>query len=189
MAKVGNEAINTEKMRKHQLMKYLQQKEHTPREPIDICRETNGVDLVQSTILNASPSYGSLEHVLVNSLSSASAVVSDVDHQMIVKIFFKQPTKVFALTINSQMPPDIADCLPPKIIQVYGDLPEFDFSEVDNTPIGDQTIITDKNLIDRATLKGSKFQRVTSLILFIQENLGKAKLTFINNIVVWGYLH
>lgn len=72
---------------------------------------------------------------------------------------------------------------------MYGDLPEFDFSEVDNTPIGDQTIITDKNLIDRATLKGSKFQRVTSLILFIQENLGKAKLTFINNIVVWGYLH
>lgn len=139
-------------------------------------------------------------------------LVSDVDEQMLINIFFNSPVRITSIAIRSTVPPpefewkkktgdedDSAEeempedgtVAEPKVIKVHSNNSNLDFSTVlDETPAQVITL-TPQQLKgeERLPLRGSKFQRCSSLHLFIEKNQANAMHTFLNRICLFGYVN
>ncbi|PFH36332.1 hypothetical protein BESB_045240 [Besnoitia besnoiti] len=137
-------------------------------------------------------------------------LVSDVDEQLLINIFFNSPVRVTSVAIRSSAPPssfewkkesdtnEEDDELPeegtvsePKLIKIYSNKANLDFSTVsDETPAQIMTLTYDElKGEERMLLRGSKFQRCSSLHLFIEKNQANTVHTFVNRICLYGYVN
>ncbi|KAF9916922.1 Thioredoxin-like protein 1 [Linnemannia zychae] len=119
-----------------------------------------------------------------NALKNDEAYLeSDVDEQLIISIPFNQAVKLHTLRI---VPKDIAHA--PKTIKLYVNKLHLGFDETDSV-VETQTItLTEKDYEGNGLipLRFVKFQNVTSVILFIEDNLGDEETTQIKQLVFIG---
>lgn len=147
------------------------------------------IDHATSSALNTLDGHGKLAEILMPMHEGGNPMVSDVDEQLILKVFFRDPVHVNAITINCDVKPADIDASPPKTMRIYANRPEFDFSCVE-TVVPHQTLtFNDRSLKEKHLLNGTKFDRVSSLVIFMVDNIDGKDRTFISNITLWGGLH
>ncbi|CBZ51878.1 conserved hypothetical protein [Neospora caninum Liverpool] len=162
----------------------------------------SGVDESRQSIVLAT-----LQDVLLANPTD-KCLVSDVDEQLLINVFFNSPVR---MAIRSTAPPsnfdwrkpsdthiDDDDDLPeegtisePKLMKVYSNNTNLDFSTVyDETPAQVITLTPEQlKGEERLLLRGSKFQRCSSLHIFIEKNQANSVHTFINRICLYGYVN
>lgn len=107
----------------------------------------------------------------------------DVDHQLLVKIGFRQPVKLKAITFRGT----IEDGTAPKVIKVFQGQKDIDFQDAEEAePLQLLTLIESQiEACDPVALRFVKFQNVSTLQLFVQSNFG-ADATRIERLEFWG---
>ncbi|KAF8977087.1 Thioredoxin-like protein 1 [Entomortierella lignicola] len=108
---------------------------------------------------------------------------SDVDEQLIISIPFNQAIKLHSIKI---IPKDIAHA--PKTIKLYVNKLTLGFEEADSVQ-ETQTIVLSNSEYEGnglIPLRFVKFQNVTSVILFIEDNLGDEETTQIKQLQFIG---
>lgn len=131
-------------------------------------------------ITNAiSRSLAGAESVAGNALQSDP----DIDPQLLIKLAFRQPVKLKAITFRGKVDDESA----PQTIKVFHGQMHIGFEEADDQQAV-QTLSLPASLIERGhpiTLHFVKFQHVTSLQLFVQSNFG-AEVTRVEQLQFWG---
>ncbi|KAG0354538.1 Thioredoxin-like protein 1 [Gamsiella multidivaricata] len=108
---------------------------------------------------------------------------SDVDEQLIISVPFNQAIKLHSLKI---VPKDIAHA--PKTIKLYVNKLTLGFDEAESVQETQTIVLTEKDYEGNGLipLRFVKFQNVTSVILFIEDNLGDEETTQIKQLVFIG---
>jgi len=107
----------------------------------------------------------------------------DVDHQLLIKLGFQQPIKLKAISFHGTSGDETA----PKVVKIFQGHMDMDFQEADEQEAV-QTLDLLESQVDAGdpiTLRFVKFQHVSTLQLFVQENFG-ADVTSIAHIQFWG---
>lgn len=135
---------------------------------------------------DAHPVTNAISKSLADAESVADAVLQsdpDVDHQLLIKLGFRQPVKLKAITFRGKTEDESA----PQTVKVFHGQMHIGFQEADDQQAV-QTLSLSASLIDAGhpiTLHFVKFQHVTSLQLFVQSNFG-AEVTRIEQLQFWG---
>lgn len=108
---------------------------------------------------------------------------SDVDEQLIISVPFNQAIKLHSLRI---IPKDIAHA--PKTVKLYVNKLHLGFDEADSVEETQTITLTEKDYEGNGliSLRFVKFQNVTSVILFVEDNLGDEETTQIKQLVFIG---
>ncbi|KAG0312999.1 Thioredoxin-like protein 1 [Dissophora globulifera] len=108
---------------------------------------------------------------------------SDVDEQLIISVPFNQSIKLHSLKI---VPKDVAHA--PKTIKLYVNKLSLGFDEADSVEETQTITLSEKDYEGNGLipLRFVKFQNVTSVILFIEDNLGDEETTQIKQLVFIG---
>ncbi|GJJ68174.1 thioredoxin 1 [Entomortierella parvispora] len=108
---------------------------------------------------------------------------SDVDEQLIVSVPFNQAIKLHSIKI---VPKDIAHA--PKTIKLYVNKLTLGFDETDSVEETQTIVLSEKEYEANGVipLRFVKFQNVTSVILFIEDNLGEEETTQIKQLIFIG---
>lgn len=107
----------------------------------------------------------------------------DVDQQLLIKIGFRQPVKIRAITFHGATEDETA----PQSVKVFQGQKELDFQGAEDTePLQVLDIAASQiDACDPVALRVAKFQHVSSLQLFVQSNFG-ADVTRIERLEFWG---
>ncbi|KAF8945723.1 Thioredoxin-like protein 1 [Haplosporangium gracile] len=108
---------------------------------------------------------------------------SDVDEQLIISVPFNQAIKLHSLRI---IPNDTAHA--PKTVKLYVNKLHLGFDEADSVEETQTITLTEKDYEGNGliSLRFVKFQNVTSVILFVEDNLGDEETTQIKQLVFIG---
>ncbi|KAI1314622.1 Thioredoxin-like protein 1 [Mortierella claussenii] len=109
---------------------------------------------------------------------------SDVDEQLIISVPFNQAIKLHSLKI---VPKDIAHA--PKTIKLYVNKLTLGFDETDSVQETQSIQLTEQDYESNGgliPLRFVKFQNVTSVILFVEDNLGDEETTQIKQLSFIG---
>ncbi|KAF9186544.1 Thioredoxin-like protein 1 [Haplosporangium sp. Z 767] len=108
---------------------------------------------------------------------------SDVDEQLIISVPFNQAVKLHSLKI---VPKDIAHA--PRTIKLYVNKLALGFDETDSVEETQAIVLSEKDYEGNGLipLRFVKFQNVTSLIIFIEDNLGEEETTQIKQLMFIG---
>lgn len=108
---------------------------------------------------------------------------SDCDEQLIISVPFNQAIKLHSLRI---IPKDIAHA--PKSVKLYVNKLHLGFDETDSVEETQLITLTEKDYEGNGliSLRFVKFQNVTSVILFVEDNLGDEETTQIKQVVFIG---
>ncbi|UKK01297.1 hypothetical protein MACK_002110 [Theileria orientalis] len=147
------------------------------------------IDLTTSSALNVLDGTCGLRDILFSCSESRNSMVSDVDPQLILKVFFREPVCIKSITLRANSKPENVDASPPKTVQIYGNRGEFDFSESDTVEPDQVVELKEFGPDDKINLKGTKFTHVKSLQIFIVDNTEDTDQTFLNELVIWGNVH
>lgn len=188
---MNNEQTNTQKMLQHNQLK---QKTMTggslQRKLVDVCE--NNIDVKESIVLNCRD-YDSSK---LRSIVSAAAVetdglISDADSQMIVKIKFTEKVDVSQIDFYPTSCDD--ETSPPRTVKVFVNQPNLDFNDVESLipaidfelpfPNEENDFLKPSSQI----LQGSKFTRLSSIQLFIEDNFG-TEYTRLGRMRLHGFL-
>merc|ERR1711920_47026 len=104
MRGVSNEVSNTDKMRQHQLTKTKVVGDAMRHEDIDLMVCTDIVDQTRTTVLNRCSDHATFLEVLDKNPDD-KCLVSDVDPQLIMKVFFKEKVNLSSVTLRFGCPP------------------------------------------------------------------------------------
>jgi len=107
----------------------------------------------------------------------------DVDHQLLIKLGFRQPVKLKAITFCGRTEDETA----PQIVKVFQGQTSIGFQEAEDQE-SVQTLSLSASQIDASEpimLHFVKFQHVTTLQLFVESNFG-ADVTRIEQMNFWG---
>lgn len=112
---------------------------------------------------------------------------SDADHQLLIKLKFRQPLKLSALKLVGAN----ADTCP-STVRLFVNMPHIGFSEAEDNPSTqdfevkpeDLNCPDDKNAA--LELKFVKFQNVTELAIFVQENAGQEEISELKSLEIFG---
>lgn len=140
------------------------------------------VDLPRVECLNAHPGFP-ISNALVQQNDEVFYVRSDEgsDPQLLLTFPFRQAVKLHHLGFRALLDPSA-----PLVIKLYQNLPALSFSDIDSLAPVQEIRVTDADLVSgKLALRFVKFQRVTSLSLFVQENRG-GDFTRINGIEFFG---
>jgi len=134
------------------------------------------------------------EHPITNAVSryvadaerlAGAALQSDpdVDHQLLIKIGFRQPVKLKAITFRGTTEDETA----PQVVKVFQGQKDIDFQDAEEAePLQLLTLSASQiDTCDPVTLRFVKFQHVSTLQLFVQSNFG-ADITRIERLEFWG---
>ncbi|KAL6073500.1 Thioredoxin-like protein 1 [Balamuthia mandrillaris] len=140
---------------------------------------TEYVDRSQATCLNASEEHP-WQHILTK---EETYLESDCDEQLLVYLPFKQPLKIHSLNFVAP-----TDGRAPQTVKLYVNQPTMDFQSPDSIPATQELHlgaedITESSLIP---LKFVKFQNVTSLTLFVEDNQGQEPTSVIQRLRIIG---
>ncbi|KAG0380144.1 Thioredoxin-like protein 1 [Mortierella sp. AD032] len=108
---------------------------------------------------------------------------SDVDEQLIISVPFNQAIKLHSLRI---IPKDIAHA--PKTVKLYVNKLHLGFDEADSVEETQTITLSEKDYEGNGliSLRFVKFQNVTSVILFVEDNLNDEETTQIKQLVFIG---
>ncbi|CAD7956518.1 unnamed protein product [Amoebophrya sp. A120] len=118
--------------------------------------------------------------------NSEAPLKSDADHQLLIKIQFRQPVKISGLRFFGV---EEESC--PTDVKLFVNKPSLGFSEAEDTPTTQDLSLDPAqcNLMEKkdvmCPVKFVKFQSVNALILFVQENNG-ADITQLKKLEVFG---
>jgi len=134
------------------------------------------------------------EHPLAHALGSSppdadgmteAALQSDpdVDSQLLIKLSFLQPVKLKAITLRGSVDDESA----PKVMKIFLGQMNLDFQEADELAAVQTFDLAPEHVKagDPMMLRFVKFQHVTTLQIFVQENFG-ADATRIEQLEFWG---
>jgi len=174
MEGVNTEASNTEKMRAHQMSKVKANVDPTRHEDVDLMMCTDLIDEKRTNVLNASSERASILEVLAANPDD-KALVSDVDPQMLIKVFFKEKVNISAVSLRFSAPPkDMDDSdetyAKPRVLQLFPNMGDMDFGDIESgamQPASSKEVAGDTETEVRIPCVGHKYQRLESLEVFI----------------------
>jgi hypothetical protein len=107
----------------------------------------------------------------------------DVDHQLLIKVGFQLPVKLQAITVRGKIEDETA----PQSVKVFQGFMSIGFQEAEDQEAVQSLELTESHVEagDPCLLRMTKFQNVTTLQLFFDNNFG-ADVTRIDNIEFWG---
>mmetsp|Transcript_115789 Transcript_115789/g.180961 ORF Transcript_115789/g.180961 Transcript_115789/m.180961 type:complete len:137 (-) Transcript_115789:109-519(-) len=130
--------------------------------------------------LNENPDHP-LSHAL-DKQNSDTFLESDVDHQLLLNIPFKQRLAIHCLKISTKGDPETA----PAFLRIFVNNADLDFDEAEGDDPTFETLLplesVENNVIE---LPAGKFQSVESLQIFVEENYG-APVTRIHYLDIVG---
>merc|ERR1740116_393499 len=129
----------------------------------------------------------------------------DVDGQIMIKLQFRDPVSLTGLLIRATKGPseeelksifdddddEDEDHEPsgPRLIKLFSNKPQIDFTDAEEMKPAQQIVLKSKQLKgDKIQLKALKFQRCSSLQIFIVDNQKETEFTFVNRIGLIGRL-
>lgn len=197
MKGVSNEATNTDKMRQHQLLKARQGSEALRHEEVDLMVCTDLIDQSRTTALNGSSRHASLLEVMAANPDD-KALASDVDPQLILKVFFKEKVNLSAVSLRFNKPPvpvggddeeDEETYAKPRLVKFFVNKGEMDFGDVETSEPAAQAIAETADEIEmKISCVGHRFQRLESIIIFVEESMDpEASRSFVNRLSVIGH--
>ena len=127
------------------------------------------IDLPRVECLNTHPGFP-VTNALMQKNDEVYYVRSDEgsDPQIIMTFPFRQPVKLHHLAVRANLDPSA-----PVIIKLYINQSALSFSDTDSLPPVQELSLTDVDFIrGTVALRFVKFQRVTSLTVFVQSNRG-----------------
>eukprot|EP00929_Paragymnodinium_shiwhaense_P121725 TRINITY_DN94084_c0_g1_i1.p1 TRINITY_DN94084_c0_g1~~TRINITY_DN94084_c0_g1_i1.p1 ORF type:complete len:168 (+),score=56.10 TRINITY_DN94084_c0_g1_i1:105-608(+) len=111
------------------------------------------------------------------------ASCEDVDHQLLIRVAFRQPVKLHSVVIKGNSEDESA----PQAVKIFQGKDHLGFSEAE-TDCCSQVLDMTPEQVDKGEqvpLRFVKFQNVSSLQIFIENNFG-APVTRIEGIEFWG---
>jgi hypothetical protein len=159
---VNTEQTNTQKMLEHNRMKERTVQGSLQRKMTNVV--VGNIDFSESTILNCQD-YD--RDKLESLFSDGGSVVSDADHQLLVKIKFREKVDCSQITFSP------VESNKPRIVKLYVNKNEIDFGDVE--AIAHSAIVEipfDQETPFTVSLAGSKFTRIQSIQLFVEDNYG-----------------
>ncbi|GIX64985.1 PITH domain protein [Babesia caballi] len=178
--------VHDELLRHYELSQQLSRRAYSGGGPVNLALVVRCLDYSTSTALNAMDGYGQLSEVLLPTAVDSPPMVSDVDEQLILKLFFIEPVNIAYIVLQCDEPPDDVEASAPKTLHLYVNRPEFDFIEAD-TVIPHQKIVLDEaTMHQKHPLKATKFDRVRSLHVFVVDNLEGVEHTYLNRLTLYG---
>jgi len=141
---------------------------------------TSFVDVKQTECLNQKTEH----HVRgVFNNNPAEYLESDCDEQLLLSVAFNQQVKLHSIKFVS---PDMAKA--PKTVKLYVNRSNMSFGDTESTEVTQKVVLTEADYEKDAVtnLRFVKFQQVTSLAIFIEDNLGGADETAVQQIVFYG---
>jgi len=136
---------------------------------------TELVDRKHGTCLNENK-----EHTWENLLSGSNSYLeSDSDQQLLIYVPFNQPVKIHSLCFQAP-----SDGKGPQTVKLWVNNPHMDFQSVDSIPETQQLDLKEKDLVGDSLvpLKFVKFQNVSSLTIFVEDNIGDKETTVIQRL-------
>ncbi|CAG8612292.1 8637_t:CDS:2 [Ambispora leptoticha] len=184
--KGGNEIATIKGADQGALERHVKQFAGTPEESGQSLITVQGhSDINEFITLNQIDCLNQLEnHNVRNAFTKDDSYLeSDVDEQLLISIPFNQSVKLHSLKITAK---DIEHA--PKTIKLYVNRINFGFDETDSIEATQTLELTEKDYEETSVipLRFVKFQAVTSLVLFVQDNLGDEDTTIIKNLVFIG---
>lgn len=111
------------------------------------------------------------------------ASCEDVDHQLLIRMTFRQPVKLHSMVFKGNSEDETA----PQLVKIFQGKDHLGFSEAE-TEEATQVLELQPQQVDKGeqiTLRFVKFQNVTSLQIFVENNFGNP-VTKISSIQCWG---
>ncbi|KAG0244038.1 Thioredoxin-like protein 1 [Actinomortierella wolfii] len=125
------------------------------------------------------------EHNLRNALKNDDTFLeSDVDEQLLITVAFNQAVKLHSLKI---VPKDLARA--PKTIKLYANRVAVGFDDADSVQETQTLELTEKDYKENGglvSLRYVKFQNVSSITLFVVDNLEEEETTQIQQLIFVG---
>lgn len=117
--------------------------------------------------------------------TSATYLESDADEQLIMGIAFLQTVKLFALRFTTAEA-EIEKA--PKTIKVFSDALALGFDEAASQPAAQEFTLTKDQALGKelVQLRFVKFQKVTSITIFVSDNQGGEDVTRIDKLDIYG---
>lgn len=199
MKGVNTEGTNTEAMQKHMLTKKARGAATSMRhEEVDLMVCTDLIDRSRTLALNGSSNHASVLDVL-GANPEDKPLASDVDPQLIIKVFFKAKVNLSSIALRFNKPPtpngdedETEDTYSkPRLIKVFGNMDNLDFSDMDEAIPAATHIVEDAEAEElKIACVGHKFQRLESVQILIEEAQSPDALrTFLNRVRVAGHQH
>jgi len=107
--------------------------------------------------------------------------LTDCDHQLIITVAFTQPVKVKDILIVAK-PSEQA----PKFIRLFKNKPHMGFDDCESDPATEEFEVRKGDLGEKKKVKFVKWQSVTNLTFFVQDNCG-ADTTRLDGLEFFGY--
>jgi hypothetical protein len=186
---VNTEGINTKTMVNHNISKQRVVADTLQRKLVDVINlPTVNLDFKQSTIMNCQE-YS--EGLLVSLFSGSSGgAFSDVDPQILIKLKFVEKVDCARLTFfaPTKIPDDSISVA--RKVKLFVNRPEMDFGDCTDgviTPAAEFEIefVGDSFVVP---LAGSKFSRVSSLAIFIEDNVDDTPVTQLGGLKLEGFV-
>ena len=178
---VNNEQTNTQKMLEHnQARQKAKSGGSLQRSLVDVCE--NNIDMKESIILNCR-NYS-------NDLLKTFCVTSDADPQLIVKIKFIEKCDISNISFSPSDQPNSDDVSPPRMVKIFTNQPDMDFNDIESMSASLSVELPLDNENDKpfsVSLQGSKFTRLSSIQIFIEDNFG-TDFTTLGKIKINGFL-
>ncbi|CAE8619350.1 unnamed protein product [Polarella glacialis] len=107
----------------------------------------------------------------------------EVDHQLLIKLGFRQPVKLKAISFHGST----RDATAPKVVKIFQGQVDIGFQEAEDQEAVQLLDLSTSQVEggDPVPLRFVKFQSVSTLQLFVQENFG-AEVTCILQLQFWG---
>uniref|UniRef100_A0A7S2N8W2 PITH domain-containing protein n=1 Tax=Zooxanthella nutricula TaxID=1333877 RepID=A0A7S2N8W2_9DINO len=177
-------------MQQFQQKKAKQSTDGLKHEDVDLMMCTDLVDQSKTTALNSCSSHASLLEVL-QANPDDKALASDADQQLLLKVLFKEKVNVSAVELRFDQPPPDGEeetYAKPRLVKLFTNR-DMNFDDVEEVGASAQTLVeTAEATKARITCGGSKFQRVESLVVFVEEAADpEASRSFINRLCIIGH--
>mmetsp|Transcript_28661 Transcript_28661/g.47004 ORF Transcript_28661/g.47004 Transcript_28661/m.47004 type:complete len:218 (+) Transcript_28661:133-786(+) len=208
MAKVDNKASNTQIMQMHS----MKRKHGQVGKIDDIDLGCTDIVMYQSSkCLNVADPNKLPVVIRPNPDDAYLTSDPDVDGQLMIKLSFRDPVSIIALIVRATAPPAPKDEAKknsdddddeddseeeenyepagPRLVKLFSNKPELDFTDAEEITAAQQIVLTPKHLKgEKIQLKALKFQRCTSLQIFIVDNQKSSEYTYVNRIGIIGRL-
>ena len=164
---VNNEQSNTQRMLEHNRSKERVVKGSLQRSLVDVV--SNNIDMRESTILNCldySPQS-------LRGLFSDGSVESDADAQLLIKLKFNEKVDCsnIKFSLQSSTSNEVSGA---RMVKLFVNRNDMDFGDVESLPATAviEVPFESENGNFSVSLAGSKFTRIQSLQIFVEDNFG-----------------
>ncbi|KAL1520861.1 hypothetical protein AB1Y20_022422 [Prymnesium parvum] len=149
------------------------------------------VDLEDSIVWNACEclnrtSKSSVANILKQGLRDQEELLleSDADEQLLISVTFRAQVRLHSLLLSGP-----ADGRAPKTVKLFANRDNLDFDGAEEATADHEFVFEDMSLMGERLELGRgfvKFQRLQTLVIFVQSNQGGMDSTAISTLKLWG---